>query len=570
MNNGTVSAPRKRRVLWLAWLLAAAVTPASASAADFTFIGQFGGVIGPAQGQFDNPDDLAVDSAGNVYVADTSNDRIQKFTAAGQFLMQFGTIGAGAGQLTNPNAVAVDSQGNAYVADRSNHRVMQFDSAGVFVRGWGWSVDDAAGAFQVCTSASGCEIGTAVNSGTSPGGFFSPEAIAVDAAGDVYVSEFAGDQRVQRFNPGPTPTDVTHVTGWGSPGAGAGQFARPVGLALDSTPNVFVADRDNSRVQRFSSTGGAPAIIGSLGSGAGQLNQVQDVAIDPAGNLFVADSNNRRVQKFTAGGTFLASYGLYQPGAGDFVPAALAFSPLGDLYVIDSQAGENFRILRLREPAAPPRPPPPVLGGPSQVASLPAPVLGKRVNARVLKGEVFVSLPAGAARASASVPGIKGRQFVALRAARQIPVGSLLDTRRGTVVLTSATNGAGATQAGEFTAGVFQVLQSRSAAARGLTELRLKGASFGKCRTAGHGRTATPARHSRRKVRRLRGNAKGRFRTRGRYSAATVRGTDWTVTDRCDGTLTKVNRGRVAVRDFRRRKNVTVRAGKSYLARARR
>jgi hypothetical protein len=210
-----------------------------------------------------------------------------------------------------------------------------------------------------------------------------------------------------------------------------------------------------------------------------------------------------------------------------------------------------------------------VLGLPVQVAGLPAPVLGRRVNARVVKGEVFVSLPPGAARASASVPGLKGRQFVALRAARQIPVGSLLDTRKGTVGLTSATDARGATQSGQFAAGVFQVLQSRSPGARGLTELRLKGSSFSKCRTAGHGKTATAARHSRRKVRRLRANAKGRFRTRGQYSAATVRGTVWETTDRCDGTLVKVSRGSVAVRDFRRKKTITVRAGKRYLARAR-
>jgi len=69
-------------------------------------------------------------------------------------------------------------------------------------------------------------------------------------------------------------------------------------------------------------------------------------------------------------------------------------------------------------------------------------------------------------------------------------------------------------------------------------------------------------------VRRLRGRAKGRFRTRGRYSAATVRGTNWTVADRCDGTLTSVKTGVVAVRDFRKRRDVTVRAGHSYLARA--
>jgi hypothetical protein len=70
-------------------------------------------------------------------------------------------------------------------------------------------------------------------------------------------------------------------------------------------------------------------------------------------------------------------------------------------------------------------------------------------------------------------------------------------------------------------------------------------------------------------VRRLRANARGRFVTRGSNSSATVRGTIWTTTDRCDGTLTQVRRGTVVVRDFRRKRNVVVRAGKSYLARAR-
>jgi hypothetical protein len=206
------------------------------------------------------------------------------------------------------------------------------------------------------------------------------------------------------------------------------------------------------------------------------------------------------------------------------------------------------------------------------VAALPKPVLAKTVNVEPVSGQVFVSVPGAAARASASVPGLKGRRFVPLSAARQIPVGSLLDTRRGTVRLTSARDAQGTSQSSDFVSGVFQVLQSSSAG--GLTELRLKGSSFGACSARRRGRrSSTDAAHasrSRRTVRRLRGNGKGRFRTRGRYSAATVRGTDWTVIDRCDGTLTKVARGTVSVRDFRRRKTVTVRAGKSYLARARR
>jgi len=198
---------------------------------------------------------------------------------------------------------------------------------------------------------------------------------------------------------------------------------------------------------------------------------------------------------------------------------------------------------------------------PSGSPTVPPPVLAKSVNVAPVSGKVFVSVPAGSAFARLSVPGIKGRTFVPLTAARQIPVDSLLDTRRGSLSLTSASTTAGQVFTGTFSAGVFQALQSRS----GLTTLPLKGSSFRSC-TARPGRAAAAL--SRRVVRRMRGNASGRFRTRGRYSAATVRGTIWETVDRCDGTLTKVTRGTVIVRDNRKRRNITVRAGKSYLARA--
>jgi hypothetical protein len=188
--------------------------------------------------------------------------------------------------------------------------------------------------------------------------------------------------------------------------------------------------------------------------------------------------------------------------------------------------------------------------------------------AQEVAGEVFVSVPAAARSAQTqTVPGLKGRRFVPLREVRELPVGSFLDSRRGTVRLTSAVDSSGRTQAGTFASGVFQVLQSRRRSARGLTDVVLKGSSFSRCRRRGKG-SARSAQS--RLIRRLRASARGRYRTRGRHSAATVRGTVWTTTDRCDGTLTRVTRGRVAVRDFRRRKTITVRAGKSYLARARR
>ena len=119
----------------------------------------------------------------------------------------------------------------------------------------------------------------------------------------------------------------------------------------------------------------------------------------------------------------------------------------------------------------------------------------------------------------------KGITFVPLTEARQVPVGSFLDTRHGKVRMESAANATGKRQRGDFLSGLFQVRQSKRRSAKGLTDLVLKGSSFRSCR-AGRGKSARAA-LSRRRIRRLRANARGRFRTTGRNSSATVRGTKW-------------------------------------------
>lgn len=152
-----------------------------------------------------------------------------------------------------------------------------------------------------------------------------------------------------------------------------------------------------------------------------------------------------------------------------------------------------------------------------------------------------------------------------------MPVRSVVDTSRGSVTLRSAIEGGRRrgrrTQAGSFAGGLFQVQQLRGGRITGLTDLVLKGGSFANCGRTRRAAVGVSRKRSRRPVRRLRGDAKGRFRTRGRYGAVTVRGTIWTTTDRCDGTLVTVKRGIVAVRDFRRRKTIILRTGKRYLAR---
>jgi Tol biopolymer transport system component len=202
------------------------------------------------------------------------------------------------------------------------------------------------------------------------------------------------------------------------------------------------------------------------------------------------------------------------------------------------------------------------------LADLDNPTLGVDVNVDVVSGTVLVGIKGAAASSGHSARASqKGITFVPLTEALQIPVGSFLDTRKGTVRLESARDRAGTRQRGTFLKSLFQVRQSRKPRLKGLTDLVLKGGSFRRCGTAGRAGGATAA-LSRRTIRRLRANARGRFRTIGRDSSATVRGTAWDTTDRCDGTLTKVKRGRVVVRDFRRKRNITLTAGKSYLAKA--
>jgi hypothetical protein len=206
--------------------------------------------------------------------------------------------------------------------------------------------------------------------------------------------------------------------------------------------------------------------------------------------------------------------------------------------------------------------------------SLP-PVPGKTFDARVVSGDVFIKYPPGAGpRAAAKPP--KG--FVPLKGAANIPIGAQLDTRSGRVAVTSAADTGGArSQTADFYDGIFQVKQATPKTkpkkpAALITDLVLKGeVPRSQCAPLKGARAA--AAKAKKKgpkgvLGSLWGNGKGKFRTNGKYSSATVRGTIWLTQDRCDGTLTTVRRGTVSVRDFKRRRTVSVKAGHSYLARA--
>jgi FG-GAP-like repeat len=196
---------------------------------------------------------------------------------------------------------------------------------------------------------------------------------------------------------------------------------------------------------------------------------------------------------------------------------------------------DTFSVFLNPAPPAPPAPP------------LPPPVAGKSVNVEQVSGTVRIKR-----RGS--------KRFVTLTGEAHIPTGSTIDTRRGRIAITAA-QPKGKTATADFYDGLFKLTQAKRSK---ITTLALTEKLS--CPRKGSASTAA----KKKKKRRLWGDGKGRFRTKGKHSAATVVGTKWLVQDRCTSTLTRVVRGKVKVRDFAKRKTVTVRAGKRYVARAKR
>jgi DNA-binding beta-propeller fold protein YncE len=268
------------------------------------------GSFGTGDGEFNQPDGIAVDSAGHVFVGELGNNRIQKFDANGTFLTKWGGPGSGDGQFAGPDGVAVDASGNVYVADLMNYRVQKFDGSGTFLTKWG-------------------------SLGSGDGQFNRPAAIAVDGSGNVYVVEFFGN-RVQKFD-----GNGTFLAKWGTVGTADGQFVGPEGIAIDASGNVYVADLGNDRIQKFDASGTFLTKWGIPGRRAGGFDTLIDVAVDPSGNVYATDLGQgdltlQRIQKFDGNGTFLTMWGGSGGHPGQFAqPAGLATDASGHLYVTE-------------------------------------------------------------------------------------------------------------------------------------------------------------------------------------------------------------------------------------------
>lgn len=257
------------------------------------------------------PQNLALDSAGNIYVSDSENHRIQKFAPDGSFLAKWGSQGTGNGSFNFPWGLAVDDDGNVYVSDYQNDRIQKFDSAGTFLATWG-------------------------TTGTGNGQLDGPTGLTIDADGNLVVMDSLND-RGQVFS-----TAGTFVRTWGSYGSGDGLMNEPDGVVMDDAGNAYVVDVENQRVQKFSALGVFLAKWGTEGTATNQFSYPYGIARDHGGNLYVADRNNDRVLKFDSDGTYLATIGTPGSGNGQLSdPTGVWVDSAGTLYVLDK---ENHRV----------------------------------------------------------------------------------------------------------------------------------------------------------------------------------------------------------------------------------
>ncbi len=317
-----------------------------------------------AAAHFSHPDGVAVDSAGNVYVADTLNYTIRKVTPAGVVTtlagdpsIKFGMPEPGyadgtgrAARFNYPTGIAVDAATNVYVADYNNNAIRKVTMAGVVTTLAGLAHPDGGSADGTGTRAR----------------FNRPHGVAVDSAGNVYVAD-AGNSTIRKMTPPGAVTTLAGLAGGAGNADGTGittRFNRPSGLAVDNVGNVYVADTDNGTIRKVTPAGTVTTLAGLAGSfgsadgtGSGaRFWGLSGVTVDASGNVYVADTDNSTIRKVTPEGVVTTLAGLAAqfdndgnilaggPGNADgtgsaarfFNPRGLAVDNAGNIYVADT------------------------------------------------------------------------------------------------------------------------------------------------------------------------------------------------------------------------------------------
>ncbi|HKE46612.1 MAG TPA: NHL repeat-containing protein [Rhodanobacteraceae bacterium] len=308
--------------------------------------------------EISEPVGAVVDAAGNFYFADSNNQRIRKVTGgiittfAGNGVAGYAGDGGPAteAQLHSPAMIAVDGAGNLYIADTLNAAIRKVSTGGIITTFAGTGLGGFSGDGGPATSAQ----------------LFQPVGVAFDAAGDLYIGD-GGNQRIRKVATDGTITTVAGNGTFGFAGDGGpateAELRNPAGVAVDGAGNLFIADTQNERIRRVAPDGTIDTIAGNGTAGFGgdggpgtaaELSFPLDVGVDAAGDVFVADTLNNRIRKVTPDGTITTVAGNGQGGfsgdGGDPVDAEIA-SPNGvfsdrsaTLYISDTA---NVRIRKV-------------------------------------------------------------------------------------------------------------------------------------------------------------------------------------------------------------------------------
>ena len=349
MKNTTFRSRAPRRLL-ACCALVISIAAATAQSLQFTTLAGLAYNRGTLDGagnaaRFYNPEGVAVDASGNIYVVDNQNCTIRKVSPAGVVSTFAGAAGVpgsadgtGAGaSFRFPVGIAVDSAGTLFVGDSGNGTIRKITPTGVV------------------TTLAGTAGASGTADGTGPAARFSnPAGLAMDSGGNLYVAD-SGNQTIRKVTPAGVVTTLAGTPGVRESGDGAGAgagFSRPIGVAVDAAGNVYVADTDNQTIRKVTPAGVISTVAGVAGywgsadgTGPGaRFYYPEGVAIDGTGNLYVADSSNCEVRKVTAAGVVTTLAGSAQAygsvdgtGAGARFqnPFGIAVDAAGNVYVTD-------------------------------------------------------------------------------------------------------------------------------------------------------------------------------------------------------------------------------------------
>lgn len=274
------------------------------------------GEVGSGKGQFQRPAGLAADAFGNIYVADSLNNRVQQIGPDGKVVAVLSSPQG----FREPWGVAVAPDGSVYVADTWNHRIQKFDAQLKFVRMWGGpAADPNASTF-------------------GPLELYGPRSIAVDAAGNLWVTD-TGHHRVVKYGPDGQP-----LATFGRPGSGPGEFQEPVAIAIAPGGDLYVTDAWNGRVQRFDPSFAYKSEFRVDGWTDRGPESKPYLATAPDGSVYVAVPNAGAVLRFGANGSSQGVAATLEGGAGRATALGVAVDSSGQVWVSD---GANGKVSRL-------------------------------------------------------------------------------------------------------------------------------------------------------------------------------------------------------------------------------